>query len=104
MRTAAHNRADILLRQASVQPDKLALIFEDRTWTYADLLRDVQSRAAGLTAAGISQGQKIGLMLETDDEIVSVADHNHVPMRHFLAPLLGPQIEDVVQVHVGQQR
>jgi long-chain acyl-CoA synthetase len=70
MRTAAHNRADILLRQASVQPDKLALIFEDRTWTYADLLRDVQSRAAGLTAAGISQGQKIGLMLETTPEFI----------------------------------
>src|SRR5580698_7032998 len=36
--------------------------------------------------------------------IVGVADDNHVPMRLFLAPLLGPQIEDVVQVHVGQQR
>lgn len=35
----------------------------------------------------------ISLVLETGHEIVSVADDDHVPLRHFLAPYLGPQIE-----------
>ena len=43
-------------------------------------------------------------VLEAGDEIVSVANHNHVPLRDFLPPDLDPQIEHVVQVHVGQQR
>jgi long-chain acyl-CoA synthetase len=64
------NRADSLLRQARLQPDKVALIFEDRSWTYADLLRDVRSRAAGLASAGVRRGQKIGLMLETTPEFI----------------------------------
>ena len=46
----------------------------------------------------------ISLMLEAGHEIVSVANDNHVPVRHFLAPFLGPQIENVMQIHVGQQR
>ena len=46
----------------------------------------------------------IGLMLESGNEIVSVADDDHVPLRHFLAPYLGPQIENIVQIHVSQQR
>ena len=43
----------------------------------------------------------ISLMLEAGHEIVCVADDNHVPMRHFLAPFLGPQIENIMQIHVG---
>ena len=46
----------------------------------------------------------ISLMLETGHEIISVANDNHVPSRHFLAPFLGPQIEDIVQIHVSRQR
>ncbi|HET6236044.1 MAG TPA: AMP-binding protein [Acetobacteraceae bacterium] len=64
------NRVDALIRQATRQPDKAALIFEDQTFTYADLLREVRSRAAGLAQAGIRRGQKIGLMLETAPEFI----------------------------------
>jgi long-chain acyl-CoA synthetase len=64
------NRADALIRQAIRQPDKAALIFDDRTWTYADLLGEVRARAAGLAQAGIRRGQKIGLMLETAPEFI----------------------------------
>ena len=41
-------------------------------------------------------------VLESDHEIVGVADRDHVPPRHFLAPDLYPQIENIVQVHVRQ--
>lgn len=64
------NRADSLIRQAGSQPNKIALIFEERSWTYAELLRDVQSRTAGLASAGVRTGQKIGLMLETSPEFI----------------------------------
>jgi hypothetical protein len=46
----------------------------------------------------------VSLVLETGHEIVSVADDDHVPLRYFLAPYLGPQIENLVQIHVSQQR
>ena len=43
-------------------------------------------------------------VLESGDEIVGVADHNHVALRDFLSPYLDPQVEYIVKVHVGQQR
>ena len=43
-------------------------------------------------------------VLESRYEIVGVADHYHLAFRHFLAPDLRPQIEDMMQVHVRQQR
>src|SRR5580658_4610185 len=36
--------------------------------------------------------------------IVGVADYNHVALRDFLSPYLRPQVEHMVQVHVGEQR
>ena len=65
-----NNRADSLIEQATLRPDKVAVIFEDQTWTYAQLLRQVQSRAAGLASSGVRGGQKIGLMLETTPEFI----------------------------------
>jgi long-chain acyl-CoA synthetase len=64
------NRADSLILQADLRADKIALIFEGRSWTYAQLLSDVRSRAAGLASAGVRSGQKIGLMLETTPEFI----------------------------------
>src|SRR6266540_40508 len=44
------------------------------------------------------------LMLEPDDEVVGEADDDHVTVRAPPPPPLGPQVEDVVQIHVGEQR
>ena len=44
-----------------------------------------------------------GPMLKPDHEIIGVADENHVALRHFLAPDLCPQVENVMQVNVSQQ-
>src|SRR6516164_2243196 len=41
---------------------------------------------------------------ETYHKIVGIADDNHLAHSHFLAPGFYPQIENVVQVHVGEQR
>jgi hypothetical protein len=42
--------------------------------------------------------------IESKHKIISVADDNYVALRDFLAPGLDPQIEDIMQVHVGEQR
>ncbi len=47
---------------------------------------------------------RIGLMLETHNEIVSETHNNHITMRMPTSPPVGPQVEDIVQVHVSQQR
>ena len=41
-------------------------------------------------------------MLETDHQIVNIADNNDVAAGYFLAPHLDPQIEHIMQIHIGQ--
>src|ERR1700678_869903 len=43
-------------------------------------------------------------VLETNHQIVSVADDNNFAAGYFLAPHLDPQIEDIMQIHICQQR
>ncbi|MEO9189591.1 MAG: AMP-binding protein [Acetobacteraceae bacterium] len=64
------NRAEALIHQARSQPDKVALLFEGESWTYARLLHDVRSYAAGLADAGLRRGQKLGLMLDTSPTFI----------------------------------
>src|SRR5579859_4770634 len=45
----------------------------------------------------------ICLVLKAGDEIVGVADDDNVAARDFLPPDLYPQVEDIMQVHVGEQ-
>jgi len=42
-------------------------------------------------------------VFEAYNQIIGIADDDYVPRSHFLAPSLDPQIESVVQVHVGEQ-
>ena len=42
-------------------------------------------------------------MLEANHQIVSVADNDDFSARYFLAPYLDPQIEDIMQIHIGQK-
>ena len=46
----------------------------------------------------------VGAMLETQHNIVGVSDDDHVARRMTFAPALDPQIEDVVQIDIRQQR
>ena len=43
-------------------------------------------------------------MLEPDDKIIGVRHDDHVARGELGPPLLNPQVEDVVQKHVGEQR
>src|SRR4051794_9896602 len=46
----------------------------------------------------------IGPVLETNDRVVGVAHHDHGAARMAFAPLLGPEIVDVMEIDVRQQR
>ena len=46
----------------------------------------------------------IGLVLEPDDDVVGVAHDHDVALGLLPSPAVGPKIEGVVQVHVGEQR
>ena len=46
----------------------------------------------------------VGLVLEADDDIVGIAHDDHVARSLAPSPAVGPEVEDVVQVDVGQQR
>src|SRR5690242_12061432 len=47
---------------------------------------------------------RISLMLKTHHEIVSETHDDHITMRIPTSPPVSPQVEDIVQVHVSQQR
>lgn len=46
----------------------------------------------------------VGLMLESYDDVVRVADDHHLALRILLAPDVHPEIESVVQVDIRQHR
>ena len=43
-------------------------------------------------------------MLEANDDVVGVPDHDHVARGLAPSPAFGPEVENVVQVDVGKQR
>src|SRR5687768_985150 len=53
---------DTLRRSARRSPDRLALQFEDRIWTYAELDADVNRVAHGLAAIGIVKGDRVAIL------------------------------------------
>jgi len=44
------------------------------------------------------------LMLKADDEVIAVADDDDIPARVTTPPLLSPEVKDVVEVDVREQR
>lgn len=66
-----HNIAHDLVGRADEAPERTALWFEDgRAWTYAEL-RDAAARvAAGLRAAGVTPGRRVGVFLPNGPELV----------------------------------
>jgi hypothetical protein len=47
---------------------------------------------------------RVGTMFESRDDIISVADDDHIARSVMFTPVLDPQIEGLVQVDVCQQR
>jgi long-chain acyl-CoA synthetase len=70
---ADRNFADVLERMAAVQPEQLAVVDEDGSWTYASLAEDVRDRSEALVAAGILPGHRVALIAESSGGYLAAA-------------------------------
>jgi long-chain acyl-CoA synthetase len=62
---------NLLLDEVSAKfPDQVALIFEQKTYTYADLCQLTQALAASLLHRGMSSGDRVAFLLPNCLEIV----------------------------------
>ena len=52
----------------------------------------------------IEESPGIHLALKTNDDVVGVSHNNHVARGLAPSPAVGPQVENVVQVDVGEER
>ncbi|MAM61300.1 class I adenylate-forming enzyme family protein [Maritimibacter sp. UBA3975] len=68
--TAITTIGDLLLRTASVYPDKDGIVFPDRRLTFAELERNAMDRARGLRALGVEPGDHVGMLLPSCIEAV----------------------------------
>jgi acyl-CoA synthetase (AMP-forming)/AMP-acid ligase II len=61
---------ELLGARAARHPDKLALTFEDRRWSYADFQREVDRVANGLIRLGVKKGDRIAFVLPNSAEFL----------------------------------
>jgi acyl-CoA synthetase (AMP-forming)/AMP-acid ligase II len=62
--------ASYLAQNARKTPEKLAIVYEDRSYTYQQFNEEVNKLAHGLLGLGIQKGQKIALMMKNSDQFV----------------------------------
>ena len=61
---------DLLGARAARHPDKLALIFKDRRWSYAEFQREVDRVANGFLRIGVKKGDRIAFLLPNSAEFL----------------------------------
>lgn len=64
------NRAQALFEQARRRPDKVALVFGPRVWTFTQWKDEALRFASGLRAAGFGRGRVLGLLLSSRPEFL----------------------------------
>jgi len=80
----------VLTRSAARWPDRIALRFEDREWTYAELESAVSRAAAALLALGVEKGDRVAAYGRNSDAYLlgflacSRAGLVHVPINYAL--------------------
>jgi len=66
----SRTHVDRLFSAIAARPEKPAIVFEGRTWTFADLDRLSAACARGLSAKGIEPGDRVAVFAETSPEVV----------------------------------
>jgi len=64
------NLADLFQRQVAAHPARTAMIAPDAAWSYGELSLAADQAAAGLQAAGIGIGDRVGVHLESSAGLV----------------------------------
>ncbi len=62
--------AERLFASLETLPEKAAIVFEGRTWTFGDLDRLSAAYARGLSAAGIRKGDRVAVFAESSPEVI----------------------------------
>jgi len=70
LRISVTTMGDLLLTAADRDPDKLALVFPDRRFTYAELASRALARARSLQALGVKPRDHVGILMHTCPEFV----------------------------------
>ncbi|WP_349408255.1 o-succinylbenzoate--CoA ligase [Pseudalkalibacillus sp. SCS-8] len=90
-----------LQQRAYITPERLALTFEEHTWTYEQLNREAERMARKLTTLGIESGDHVGFLMENHPQTVFLIHALHylkvviVPLNKRLSPSeLDYQLED----------
>ncbi len=68
---AARDVIQLVAEQAAAEPDAIALVADTGSWTYGELDRAAERIAAGLLAADVPDGARIGVMLERSPELIA---------------------------------
>jgi fatty-acyl-CoA synthase len=82
--------ADLIVRSARRDGESIALIFDDRSWTYSELVAAATTLAEGLRGLGVRQGDRVAYLgVNTDRYVVSwlathLAGGVHVPINYML--------------------
>jgi fatty-acyl-CoA synthase len=91
---AAHRQStgDLVRRSAARSPGKVALVFGDRRWTYAELVEQGEAVATGLASLGAGAGDRV-LVLGRNSADYAIAwlatqflGAIHVPVNFMLGP------------------
>ncbi|MEW6348797.1 MAG: AMP-binding protein [Thermodesulfobacteriota bacterium] len=64
------NLSEIVDRHADSQPEHPALVFEEKTVSYSELLRSINRMSNALTAAGVHKGDRVAILLGNRPELV----------------------------------
>jgi long-chain acyl-CoA synthetase len=60
---------DVLRKRASEEPDRVAIVFENRSLTFADLDVESNQLARGLRALGLEPGDRLGIFMPNCPEV-----------------------------------
>lgn len=72
LRISVTTMGDLLLTAADRDPDKLALVFPDKEYTYAELAGRALRRARSLQALGVRPRDHVGILMHTCPEFVEL--------------------------------
>src|SRR5215211_8655109 len=64
------NVAQHLERSARYYPERCALVFKDRSWTYREMADAAGRAAAGLASLGLGAGDRVCLLLPNSPEFL----------------------------------
>ena len=90
MRSGASTVDGVVARSARRWPDRVALRFEDREWTYAELDAGVSRAAGALLGTGLAAGDRVAAYGRNSDAYLlgflacSRAGLVHVPVNYAL--------------------